>query len=260
MYRANRMAAICLWLLVLAAITGCSGWTPEPEPLPEDTIEEFEDAINAMDVNSMLDCMDEDAVKSVTVGMDIMMGVAESVTGFSLGLSGEDLIAAMPLMQGIVGTQMPGEAYPQVDFQVTRTYIKGDKATVFLDEANSGESMAINMKKNDGKWQITFHLVPVEEEEADRILIAGSQTEPSTEADRVLIAGEGEKTTGIQPEQTAEEDLTSRESGSASPLQNTEEPAESDGNAQEEQGSSLLDVLSGEALKDYLRERLEGTE
>lgn len=230
MYRVNRMAVICLWLLVLAAITGCSGWKPEPESLPEDTIEEFEDAINAMDVNSMLDCMDEDAVKSVTVGMDIMMGVAESVTGFSLGLSGEDLIAAMPLMQGIVGTQIPGEAYPQVDFQVTRTYIKGDKATVFLDEANSGESMAINMKKNDGKWQITFQLVPVEEEEADRILIAGSQTEPSTEADRVLIAGETEKSTG-----TGED-------------------------TQEEPGSSLLDLLSGEALKDYLRERLEGME
>ena len=241
MRRASIATVICLWLLVLAAMTGCSAWKPEPEPLPEDTIEEFEDAINAMDVNSMLDCMDEDAVKSVTVGMDLMMGLAESVTGFSLGLSGEDLIAAMPLMQGIVGTPMPGEAYPQVDFQVTRTYIKGDKATVYFLEANSGESMDINMKKNDGKWQITFNLVPVEEAEADRILVAGASEEAA----------------GSQPEQDKE---ANQPNGSQPVREDTETAAENGQGTREEQISSLLNILSGEALKDYLREKLEGME
>ncbi|MCI8661277.1 MAG: hypothetical protein HFG54_13720 [Lachnospiraceae bacterium] len=173
-------------LAAVIFVTGCSAIPRSPEPMPEDTIEEFESAINSMDVNGIMECLDESAAKSVTASMKIAMGVAEAVTGISLGISAEDLLSLMPLMQGLTASSMSEGSYPQIDFQVTETYIKGDKATVFFTEENSGENMVINMKKKDKKWRITFDVRPIEKDMADRVIVAGQEKQSEAE-DEVLV-------------------------------------------------------------------------
>ena len=144
------------------------------DPLPEETIEVFEDAVNEMDVDAMMECMDSKAVKAMTTGMDVLMKVAGGLTGIDIPVSAEDLLNLMPLMQGI--NEAYGEMeYPQVDFQVTETYIRDDKATVYFTEANSGENAVINMELQDGKWVMTMDLKVIPPEEADRVIIAGQE-------------------------------------------------------------------------------------
>ncbi len=154
--------------------------------MPEDTIEAFEDAVNAMDVQGMMDCMDEDTVDALTSGMDIVMKIAGKVSGVDLGISAEDLLNVMPLFQGMLGDQMDEMGYPEVDFQVTETRIKGDKATVFFDEANSGESNVINMEKDDGTWYMVLDTRLIDRDEADRVIVPGEEEASEEEDDEYV--------------------------------------------------------------------------
>lgn len=187
----RKIICAVLLIVVMAGSAGCQALSLGEESLPEDTIEEFEDAVNAMDVNGMLDCMDESTVKTLTAGMDLMMQIAGAAAGVDLGLSGEDLIALFPLFQELIGEEMYANGYPQVDFQVQETYIKGDRATVYFTEANSGETEVINMKKEDGKWYMTLSTQVIAQEDADRVIIAG-QEEASSEHDSAGILGIGD--------------------------------------------------------------------
>lgn len=176
---------------IMACCTGCVSLMPVKEPLPEETIEEFQDAMNAMDVNGMLECMDSGTVKSITAGMDIALGITGAVTGFDLGISAEDLIAALPLFQSFAGSYGYGADYPGVDFEVMETYIKGNRATVYFTEINSGESMNVNMKKEDNKWRMTLDKRVIAEEDADRVIIAGQEESTGDTA-----GGAGDETGG----------------------------------------------------------------
>ncbi len=196
----RKIICAVLLIVVMAGSAGCQVLSLGEESLPEDTIEEFEDAVNAMDVNGMLDCMDESTVKTLTAGMDLMMQIAGAAAGVDLGLSGEDLIALFPLFQGLIGEEMYANGYPQVDFQVQETYIKGDRATVYFTEANSGETEVINMKKEDGKWYMTLSTQVIAQEDADRVIIAG-QEENSSEHDSAGILGIGDLGDEISIEQ-----------------------------------------------------------
>lgn len=182
MRKSTLFAAVFL-STVLVNCAGCSAFVVPKEPLPEDTIEAFEDAVNDMDVQAMMDCMDDKAVKALTTGMDVIMNIAGGLTGVDLGISAEDLIHMMPLMQGLSETYASEMGYPQVDFQVTETFIKGDKATVYFVEAGSGEQAVINMKKSDGQWKMVLDTKLITAQEADRVLIAGEETEENEDVD-----------------------------------------------------------------------------
>lgn len=180
-----KLPLILLWITIL-----CSGCTlmvnVKKDPLPEETIEAFEAAINDMDVDAMMACMDPKAVKAMTTGMDLLMKVAGGITGVSIPVSANDLLNLMPLMQGI--NQAYGQMeYPQVDFQVTETYIKGDKATVYFTEINSGEPAVINMELQDGTWVMTMDMKLIQPEDAERVIIAG-QAEITGDPDTVQEA------------------------------------------------------------------------
>lgn len=182
MRKSTLFAAVFL-STVLVNCAGCSAFVVPKEPLPEDTMEAFEDAVNDMDVQAMMDCMDDKAVKALTTGMDVIMNIAGGLTGVDLGISAEDLINMMPLMQGLSETYASEMGYPQVDFQVTETFIKGDKATVYFVEAGSGEQAVINMKKSDGQWKMVLDTKLITAQEADRVLIAGEETEENEDVD-----------------------------------------------------------------------------
>lgn len=172
---------LCALALIgmMTNMSGCLSLPKVREPLPEDTLEEFEDAINAMDVDGMLECMDEKSVKSLTAGMDLVMGLAGAVSGVDIDISAEDLIAMLPLFQGMLGdyAAQEGVQTPQVDFQVLETYIKGDKATVVFTEAGSSDTAAINMVKEEGGWRLTLSTRAITPEDADRVIIAGAEEE-----------------------------------------------------------------------------------
>lgn len=166
--------------VLLCAASLCLGGCLSPEltraHLPEETIEAYEDAINAMDVEAMLECMDEGTRNAMTAGLDVTMNIVGAVTGFDLGIGAEDLIDMMPFFTAIAGEYGVGE-YPQVDFQVTKTLIKGDKATVYFIEANTGQEQVINMEKQGGKWLMTMDLTLLSEDEADRVIFPGQEDE-----------------------------------------------------------------------------------
>ena len=61
----------------------------------------YEDAINAMDAEEMLACMDESTRNAMTAGLDVTMGIVGAVTGVDLGIEAEDLIDMMPLLTAI---------------------------------------------------------------------------------------------------------------------------------------------------------------
>lgn len=163
---------------VLAAgmILGMTGCLPAKEALPEDTIEEYEMACNAMDVQAMLDCIDEKTVKSMTAGMDAVMGLVGAAAGVDIGVKASDLIDMAPLLQSFMGDLVnESGGMPQVDFQVKETYIKGSRATVYFTEANSGENMVVNMVKNDGKWYMTLSNITITRDSADRVISADEE-------------------------------------------------------------------------------------
>lgn len=221
------MKRIRIPLILLLIVFLCSGCTlmvnVKKDPLPEETIEAFEDAINDMDVDAMMACMDSKAVKAMTTGMNLLMKVAGGITGVNIPVSASDLLDLMPLMQGI--NQAYGQMeYPQVDFQVTETYIKGDKATVYFTEANSGEHSVINMELQDGTWVMTMDMKLIQPEDAERVIIAGQEE----------ITGDPDTL------QTADLDDTLEISGSL----NLKEAVES---------LSVLDLLSQEKIEELLR-------
>lgn len=177
-------------MLVLAVLTicMCSGCAVigQKEELPEDTLERFEEAMNEMDVDGMMECMDEKAVKAVTAGMNAAMGLMKTVTGIDLGISGSDLLDMMPLLQSFAlesGTELD---MPQVDFEVLETRIRDDKATIFFRDTVSGESTFLNMKKKDGTWYITMDLTPIAEDKADRILYPGEEEDKAEQESDIL--------------------------------------------------------------------------
>ncbi len=161
---------------VSLCLNGCLSPELTREHLPEETIEALEDAVNSMDVEGMMDCMDESTQKAMTTGLDLTMGIVGAVTGFDLDISAEDLINMMPLFSGIVG-EYGIEGYPEVDFQVTKTLIKGKKATVYFTEVNTGQNQVINMEKQSGKWLMTMDMTLLSEAEADRVILPGEEGE-----------------------------------------------------------------------------------
>lgn len=171
--------SLCVFILIgaMMGMNGCLSFTPVREPLPEETLEEFEDALNAMDVDGMLKCMDEQSVKAITAGIDLMMSIAGAATGIEVDISAEDLISMFPLIQEIMGDYADQDEFTQVDFQVMETYIKGDKATVYFTEVNSGDIVAINMVKEKRKWLLTLSTRGIAEEDAERVIIAGQEEE-----------------------------------------------------------------------------------
>lgn len=182
MWLKRRTAAATMGMIVAVLIltfTGCVSLKPEKESLPEDTLEAFEDAINAMDVNGMMDCLDAKTSKSITAGMDIAIGLLGAITEVDLGISAEDLIAAMPLFQEFI----PADAsdYPSVDFQITQTYISGNRATIYFYETGSQEGTIANMSKEDGVWKFSLDSRYIEESDADRVVIAGEEENQETD-------------------------------------------------------------------------------
>lgn len=170
-YWLKRMAVVTVVFGMLMCSSGCSGIPLPRERLPEDTLEEFETAYNAMDIDGMLECLDESTIKTITTGMDLVLGITGAITGMDLEISAEDLISLIPLFSSL--QIYDAEDYPKIDFMATETLIKGDRATVHFTEMIYGESTLANMVKKDGKWYITIAGKEISEEEADRILIPG---------------------------------------------------------------------------------------
>ena len=172
-----KMKKIIAAVLASGMILNSVACVPVKESLPEDTIEAYEVAYNAMDIQAMLDCIDEKTVKSLTAGMDVMMGLVGAITEVDLGISASDLLDLAPLVQAMMGDSFAAQMgdIPQVDFQVQETYIKGDRATVYFSEVNSNENMVINMVKNDGKWYMTLSTIMITKDTADRVIIAGEE-------------------------------------------------------------------------------------
>ena len=164
----KKIAAVVAAGIILSS-TGCEA----REALPEDTIEEYEEAYNAMDIQAMLDCLDESTKKSLTAGMDSILGIVKAASGIDLGISGSDLMDMAPLLQAFTGnlmTEVGGAA--QMDLKVEKTCIKGKRATVYCTELNSNTPINFNMVKDDGKWYMTLSTITISQENAERVILA----------------------------------------------------------------------------------------
>lgn len=173
-------------VFLIIAMLSCCGCSLFKEALPEETIEDLEDAVNEMDLQAMLDCIDSGAISAAAKGADLIMNITGKVTGLDLGISMEDLLAMLPIFQVFIDSNEDMNDMPQVDFTVTETYIKGEKATVYFTEVNSGEECVLNMKKKKGKWLITMDVKRIEKEDADRVIIPGEDETEETQEDNLL--------------------------------------------------------------------------
>ncbi len=171
--RGKSFAAVCLAAVMVG---GCTTLPTTWEPLPEDTVEEFERAYNHMDAVAMMECLDEETKSDITLGIETTMGLIGAITGIEFEISAEDVVSMMPMLQEFA-YEYSDEDYPSADFQAMETYIRGDEATVYILETASGDTMQANMIKEDGKWKMTFWGNTITEETADRILIAGQEEE-----------------------------------------------------------------------------------
>lgn len=246
----KRGIAAILGAVLLLNSAAC---VPVKESLPEDTIEAYEDACNAMDVQAMLDCIDEKSVKSITAGMDMVMGLAGAVAGVDLGISASDMIDLAPLMQAMMGESFAAQMgeVPKVDFQVKETYIKGDRATVYFTEVNSGQDMVINMVKNDGKWYMTLSTITISREEADRVIIAGEED----------ASGKGKDK---ERRKLSEEEKNSLFEGFRKSLEKDEVQEDEDSEDSEKENDKADDIISQllgtDKLKEALTDILESAE
>lgn len=235
-----------LWILALiglmTGISGCLSLRSVREPLPEDTLEEFEDALNEMDVDGMLKCMDEQSVKAVTAGVDLMMSIAGAAAGIEMDISAEDLIAMLPLFQEMTEDYGGQSGAPQLDFQVMETYIKGNKATVYFTEVSSGDMATINMVKENDKWLLTLSTRMIGKEDADRVIIAGQEEEEKAKR----ASDRAERRARRRAEREAEK--AEKEDG------------EEEENEDEERFSwlSLFDLPDRESAEEILRQLLGG--
>ncbi len=252
----KKIIAVCLASGMILNSAAC---VPVKESLPEDTIEAYEDAYNAMDIQAMLDCLDEKTVKSLTAGMDAVMGLAGAVTGVDLGISASDLIDLAPLMQAMMGDSFAAQMgeIPQVDFQVQETYIKGDRATVYFTEANSGENMLINMVKNDGKWYMTLSTITITKETADRTIIAGEEEKRG----RSKLSKEEKDSIFEGFRKSLEKDKDQEDEDSEEELVNEDDEEDEENEERREKRDKASDVLSQllgtDKLKDALTDILE---
>ncbi len=177
----KKLGLILVSFLLLISLAGCSISIDlnelskaSSDPFPSDTIEKYEDAVNNMDVQGMMDCMGEDMQNAMTSMLDIGLGIISSLTGVKISdyISASDLLNIMPMLTGL-SMEFIGEdglAVAQVNFDVYATYIKGDTATVLFTETNSGENMALNMVKEDGKWVFAMTTTAITAENADRVI------------------------------------------------------------------------------------------
>lgn len=172
-----RKKLVIVLAVVSAIVVGCVPVTKKREPLPEDTIEAFERAYNTQDVEGVLECLDEKTVKALTTSMDIVLNIAQAITEVDFGITMEDIMALLPIMQELIVIE--DDEFDEIDFQVTETYIRGNKATVHFYEVNSGTENTVNMNKESDGWKFSVSTRYIKREDADRVIIAGENESKS---------------------------------------------------------------------------------
>lgn len=143
------------WLIFVAVFMVCISITIYYVDThgPDDTVEALEDAINAMDLNAMAECMDDKAAMQVKGAAMLSEGVA-SYASDALGVD-IDMIANFFFgMSAVSGKGLLVEC-ETLDVQYYENYTKCDvqvKITVSIDGQRDTTTEVWPMILDDGKW------------------------------------------------------------------------------------------------------------
>ena len=117
---------------------------------PGMTIKKLEEAINDLDIDAALECIDPKETKAIKAGLNILGKV------YDIPIS--DILDLIHVIPSIVIDNIPGQ--PLVAFDIVDVKINGDKAvvtvtTTFQYNGKTGsETTDLNMIKSDGVWYL----------------------------------------------------------------------------------------------------------
>lgn len=136
-----------------------SEWNPsssEKEALPEDTIRELQRYSEEGNIQGIMECYDPDLIKSIYGKMNIALKIASILTGEDRNITIEEVMNLLP-------EEVCSILSPYSHTEITKTVIKGKKATVYITDNLSGLKTYLSMKKMNGKWYIMKYEAPIDE-------------------------------------------------------------------------------------------------
>lgn len=143
-----------------------SEWNPsssEKEALPEDTIRELQRYSEEGNIQGIMECYDPNLIKSIYGKMNIALKIASVLTGEDRNITIEEVMNLLP-------EEVCSILSPYSHTEITKTVIKGKKATVYITDNLSGLKTYLSMKKMNGKWYIMKYEAPIDEKHADQVL------------------------------------------------------------------------------------------
>lgn len=119
----------------------------QPTESPSSVVSRCFDAVNRMDINGMLDCIEPDAA-----------GLIKGVTGLigdSFGVDAENLFAIAPGLNSMFNYN----EQTQIAYEIVREEISNNTATVYVkiapkDESMSQQEIPVPCKKINGRWYL----------------------------------------------------------------------------------------------------------
>ena len=151
--KAKRIIAVVFLASVrCSSVTGCV----QNNPRPENTIEEFQNAINNFDLDASFGCIDSKWSSQIEAICDFTVGEGEpSVSSFMSLIN-----AAVPILPFASGGAIDPKDFPQVDFTILRTEISGDTASIVLSglftcgDCHKPFAATVEMQLKNGVWVI----------------------------------------------------------------------------------------------------------
>ena len=143
-------------LLVAAVLSSFLGGCSKKEAQPEDTIWALQDAINDLDVDNFLACIDSQWASQI----EMFLSLSGKDNGYSIETFITLLRTVMPVLPFVSKGTVHPDDFPQVEFTVLNTDISNDTATVALSGILTwGEHIKpfaanVDMKIENNRWVV----------------------------------------------------------------------------------------------------------
>lgn len=146
------------WLLIIImGMTSC--FAPKP---PEETIEKFEKALNAMNIDRMFECFEPNLANQLSASFELGNSISKALTGVEI--DAKALLALFPLFSGI--SLDGGETrlyWPKWDMKDYQVEYGGNNEVAFINcavDVDMGEGRIekyeayFELELMDGEWLI----------------------------------------------------------------------------------------------------------
>lgn len=145
------VAAAVLTVLLLSLFTGC-----RQTPRPEDTVEQLQRAINTLDTDALLQCVDDTSARQIKM----LLSFAFGDDGPSVSSLFRILHTFVPVLPLVSDGTVNSDDMPQIELTVVDTEMDGEWAivdisgTVAWGKYEKPFSATLEMQFISGKWVV----------------------------------------------------------------------------------------------------------